>query len=116
MVKNQSLASIIVTITGALTVSGAMADELVPVVDYSGFYGGLSMRDRGSASEGLQFGHLANAWSKFMLPGTDDNGMRTLAYGGYRWANDVALEAAVASADRFALRPDAISARQGVGL
>jgi len=93
-----------------------MADEIAPPIDNSGFYGGLSMRDNGSASDGLQFGHLANAWSKFMLPATDDNGTRTLAYGGYRWANDVAVEAAVASADRFALRPDANGARQGMGL
>lgn len=93
-----------------------MADELAPAVDYSGFYGGLSMRDRGTASEGLQFGHLANAWSKFMLPATDENATQTLAYGGYRWANDVALEAAVSSADRFALRPGTPGARQAIGL
>lgn len=115
MAKNQLFAAIIATITGALAASGAMADELAPAVDYSGFYGGLSMRDRGTAAEGLQFGHLANAWSKFMVPAGDDNGTRTLAYGGYRWGNDVALEAAVASADRFALRPDA-GTRQGMGL
>ena len=91
----------------------ATADELAPVTDLTGFYGGLAMRDRGGESDGLQFGHLANAWSKFILPAAEDNGTRTLAYGGYRWANDIAVEAALASADRFALRPESA---QGMGL
>jgi len=91
-----------------------MAEEIVPVGDLSGFYGGLSMRERGAESEGLQFGHLASAWNKFTLPASDDNGARTLAYGGYRWANDFAVEAAVASADRFALNQEGTG--RGMGL
>jgi hypothetical protein len=113
MTKNQLLAAFIATITGTAMTFPATADELAPVTDLTGFYGGLAMRDRGSESDGLQFGHLANAWTKFTLPAAEDNGMRTLAYGGYRWANDIAVEAALASADRFALRPDGA---QGMGL
>ncbi len=74
------------------------------------------MRDRRNESEGLQFGHLVNAWSKFTLPAIEDSGTRTLAYGGYRWANDIAVEASLASADRIGLRPDTAMGRQGVGL
>ena len=103
MNKKQLLAAFSLAVTGAATAFPAMAEEIVPVGDLSGFYGGLSMRERGAESEGLQFGHLASAWNKFTLPASDDNGARTLAYGGYRWANDFAVEAAVASADRFAL-------------
>jgi len=115
MNKNQLLAAIFVTITGAAVAFPAMADEVVPVADMTGFYGGLAMRERGAESEGLQFGHLASAWNKFTLPASDDNGARTLAYGGYRWSNDVAVEAAVASADRFALNQEAIAGRRGMG-
>ena len=94
----------------------AWADEIAPGGATTGFYGGLSMRDRRNESEGLQFGHLVNAWSKFTLPSIEDNGTRTLAYGGYRWANDIAVEASLASADRIGLRPDTSIAHQGVGL
>ena len=114
--NKQLLAAVIVTITGAATAFPAMADERVPEADLTGFYGGLAMRDRGSESEGLQFGHITSAWGKFSSPSTDDSGTRTLAYGGYRWRNEIALEAAIGSADRFALRPDGATVRPGVGL
>ena len=94
----------------------AMADERALEPGLTGFYGGLSMRGHGSESDGLQFGHISSAWGKFTLPSTEDNGTRTLAYGGYRWANDIAVEAALASADRFALRPDVAAGRPGMGL
>ena len=116
MNKNQLLAAFFVTITGTAVTAPAVADEAAQATDLTGFYGGLSMRDRGAESEGLQFGHISLAWNKFTLPSTDANGARTLAYGGYRWANDVAVEAAVASADRFALSPEGVAGRRGMGL
>ena len=116
MKKNQLLAAFFVTITGAATASAAIVDENTAAVDLTGFYGGLSMRDRGSESDGLQFGHITSAWNKFTSPAMEENGARTLAYGGYRWANDVAVEAAVASAERFALSPDGAVPRRGMGL
>jgi opacity protein-like surface antigen len=115
MNKNQLLAAIFVTITGAATALPAVADDIAPVADMAGFYGGLSMRERGAESEGLQFGHLASAWNKFTLPASDTNGARTLAYGGYRWANDFAVEAAVASADRFALSQEGAAGGRSMG-
>ncbi|MEO8344928.1 MAG: outer membrane beta-barrel protein [Betaproteobacteria bacterium] len=93
-----------------------MADERAPESALTGFYGGLSMRDRGNESDGLQFGHISSAWGKFTPPATEDVGPRALAFGGYRWGNDIAVEAAVASTDRFALRPDGASGRPGMGL
>ena len=94
----------------------AVADESVPAGDLTGFYGGLAMRDRGADSEGLQFGHIYSAWNKFTSPVTEDSGARTLAYGGYRWVNDIAVEAAVATGERFALSPDGAAGRRGMGL
>jgi opacity protein-like surface antigen len=114
MKKNQLLAALIVSIAGTATAIPAMADERTQLVDATGFYGGLSMRDHGSESDGLQFGHISSAWSKFTPPSVEDSGTRALAFGGYRWSNDIAVEAAVASADRFALRPDG-AARPGMG-
>jgi opacity protein-like surface antigen len=93
----------------------AAAVDNAPRADLTGFYGGLSMRDRGSESEGLRFGTLSSAWGKFTPPAIEDSGTRALAYGGYRWGNDISVEAALASADRFALRPDA-TGRSGIGL
>ena len=88
--------------------------------DANGFYGGVSLRSAGHDSDGLSVGHLlanpASVWNRFTSPVADDNGSRTLAYGGYRFGNDVAVEGAVATSDRYALQPTLTSARRGVGL
>jgi opacity protein-like surface antigen len=117
MTKNQLLVALIATIfASAVAIApAAVAQEPTQGADLTGFYGGLSMRDRGSEATGLQFGHISSAWGKFTLPSAEDTGSRALAFGGYRWANDIAVEAAVASTDRFALRPDAAAARPGMG-
>ena len=116
MNKNQLLAACIVAITGAVGAVPALADENTPANDLTGFYGGLSMRDRGAESEGLQFGHISSVWNKFTSPAIDDQGTRALAFGGYRWSNDIAVEAAVGSSERFALSPDGVAGRRGMGL
>jgi len=94
----------------------AVAEEVPAAADLTGFYGGLSMRERGTESEGLQFGHLSSVWNKFTSPATEDNGARALVFGGYRWRNDIAVEAAVASSERFALTADGIAGHRGMGL
>ena len=116
MFTNQLLAAVVLTVTGTAIAFSASADDRIQEVDSTGFYGGLAMRDRGADSDGLQFGHITSAWGKFTPPATDDLGARTLAFGGYRWGNEIALEAAVASADRFALRPSGPAVRPGMGL
>ena len=73
----------------------------------------------GREGDGLSFGHLP----RFRLepvrarPSPTTRGARTLAYGGYRWANDLAVEAAVGD-HRPLLRcsPLAARRRRGVGL
>ena len=75
-----------------LAVSGsALAADPVPA-DGAGFYGGISMRDAGREGDGISVGHLSSVWSRFALPLADESGSRALAYGGYRWGNDVAVE------------------------
>lgn len=92
------------------------AAEPVPGALTTGFYGGVALRAAGAESAGLSFGHLQSAWSKFALPNASDSGARTLAYGGFRWDNDVALEAAIGTLDRVTLTPATPGARRGVGL
>jgi opacity protein-like surface antigen len=116
MNKNQLLAACFVAVTGTAAAIPAWADESTPAKDPAGFYGGLSMRDRGAESEGLQFGNISSIWNKFASPAVEDQGSRALAFGGYRWSNDIAVEAAVASSERFALSPDGAGGRRGMGL
>ena len=79
----------------------------------SGFYGGIALRDNAQDSGGVSLGRLTSAWSKFVAPTADESGSRTLMFGGYRWRNDLALEAAFGTAESYALMP---YGRPGVGL
>ena len=111
--KNHTL----ITSFGLLVLtSAAMAAGPVPAPgDAGGCYGGISLRDSGRDGTGLSFGAPGAVWNRFALPVADDSGARTLAYGGYRWANDIAVEAA-ASLDRYSLQPATPGNRRGVGL
>jgi opacity protein-like surface antigen len=51
-----------------------------------------------------------------VAPTADDLSPRALVFGGYRWRNDIAVEASFNSIDQYALRPDALGGRSGVGL
>jgi opacity protein-like surface antigen len=81
-----------------------------------GFYGGVALRDEGQDAAGVNLGHLASTWGRFASPVSDDAVRRALVFGGYRWANDVAVEGAISTADRYALRPLDATVRRGVGL
>lgn len=84
----------------------------------NGFYGGVSMRDNGAESKGLQLGDTPLAWNRFAAPVSDDASQRALLFGGYRWHNDVSVEAAVNTvntADKYALRQDTQKSIVGPG-
>ena len=99
---------------GAALVVGAGA----PARAQSGFYGGVSMREGGATVGGLVLGDLPSVWNRFSAPVADDNNQRSLVFGGYRWANDVAVEAAIntATTDQYALRPSNPAPSVGPGL
>jgi opacity protein-like surface antigen len=73
----------------------------------NGFYGGVSMRENGAESSGISLGDVALPWNRFTAPIADDSQQRSLMFGGYRWKNDVAVEAAVNTVDKYALNPGA---------
>jgi opacity protein-like surface antigen len=90
--------------------------QTVPAQSPSGFYGGVALREAGVEAAGVDFAHLASTWGRFASPVSEDTSRRALVFGGYRWANDVAVEASFSTADRYTLRPLAPTAPRGVGL
>lgn len=101
----------------ALTVGAS-----VPAAAQNGFYGGVSMREGATSVSGLILGDLPLAWARFATPVADDSNQRSLVFGGYRWQNDVAFEAAIntvnsaATTDQYALRPSSPNLTPGPGL
>jgi opacity protein-like surface antigen len=93
-------------LTGVALMFGACGGAFAQAAP-SGFYGGVSMRDNGSESRGLiltpQAGGQTLVWNRFAAPVVDDVSPRSLVYGGYRWKNDVTVEAAFNTIDKYAL-------------
>jgi opacity protein-like surface antigen len=118
MLKKQLLTRAVFAVCVLASAGGAVAAETP--ADTSGFYGGISLRTAGKEGDGVSLGHLlanpTSVWNRFASPVAEDTGNRTLAYGGYRFANDVAVEAAVATVDRYSLQPSPNGTRRGVGL
>lgn len=111
--KNTVIFSILVAVS---TVTYAQTEEKTFSAP-AGFYGGVSIRDRGTEATGLSFGAVTSVWNRYVAPVTDEAVPRALVYGGYRWRNDIAVEASVNSSDRYALRPsDGPGGPHGVGL
>ena len=101
----------------ALGLAGpAQADDRAPA-PASGFYGGVSLRDRAQEGMGLTFGSASSVWNRFGTLTVDDTSQRTLVFGGYRFGNDVAVEASLNTIDKYALKPaDTLVGGRGVGL
>ena len=113
----QCFAAVISTVSALVLAPVAHAQERSAVAVATGFYGGVSLRDRGTESAGLNVGAATSSWTKFATPAVDDSPSRALLFGGYRWRNDIAVEALFVSADKYALRPaDGPLPRGGVGL
>jgi hypothetical protein len=99
-------------------VASVQAQDRPAATSSSGFYGGVSLRDRAQEGVGLTIGNASSVWNRFATPTVtvDDTAPRTLLFGGYRFSNDVAIEASFNAIDKYALKPaDAIGA-PGVGL
>src|ERR1700690_2619289 len=104
--KKQHLAAILLGVLALAAGASARAQD--------GFYGGVSYRESGTESSGLVLGTLPSSWNRFVTPVTDDSAQRTLLFGGYRWKNDVAVEAAFNSSDPYALRANSLAPAGGL--
>jgi opacity protein-like surface antigen len=76
------------------------------------------LRNAGIDEAGIRLGHLASAstWGRFASPVSDDVANRALVFGGYRFANDVAVEGSLATADNYSLQPLDSATPRGIGL
>ncbi len=92
------------------------AGAVVPASAQSrdGFYGGIAILERGAVRSGISMGPaVANG----PLAATPDEGAaRQSVFGGYRWPNDLSIEAALARSESYALRPLGAETPGGVGL
>jgi opacity protein-like surface antigen len=114
--RKQALAKVISIslVLSVATVAQAVAQP--SAATSSGFYGGVSMRDRGGESQGLTFGPAPPFTTRFSASSSDETSSRSLLFGGYRFANDISVEASFASSDKYSLRPADSSTPRGVGL
>lgn len=113
MKLTNKLAAVFVAL-GAIIGAGPLLaqDRIGAAPAQNGFYGGVSMRDRNADTPGIDFSSVASAWVKYAPVVADDNGSQSLLFAGYRFANDVAVEAALTHSDSMALP----SSRPGMGL
>ena len=116
IMKIQSIAFVISISLALGSVSQAQGAESADAVRTDGFYGGVSFRDNTPAGFGVNFGAGGTALSRTPVAVVDDSASRALLFGGYRWHNDLAIEAAVSSLDQYTLRPLDAGAQRGVGL
>ena len=101
-----------------VVVAGLLAAGLAAPVgaqSLAGFYGGIALRDNGVDTTGIRFGR-SEAPAGPLAPIADESQARQRVFGGYRWRNDLALEAAFARSESYALRPFGVGAPGGVGL
>ena len=114
--KNQILtAGLALTLVVGSGVTAAQ-DRVSDADPAAGFYGGVALRDRGTEGPGVSFGAFTSAWTKFSPLTADASAPRAMVFGGYRWRNDLAVEAAFARTDSYALRPAGTGAPAGIGL
>ncbi len=93
----------------ALLAAGSAGLACAADAQTSGFYGGISLRENGAA-QGVAIGEAGNV-GRFGSSFGDAAAPQALVFGGYRWRNDLALEAALGSVSSYRL-----PGRGGVGL
>lgn len=114
IMKKQTLIAAIVALLGWTAGAGTVfAQETAALAGsqaapLGGFYGGVALRDSSQAGTGLNLGTTSSEWAKFALPGSEDSPSSSLLFGGYRFANNISVEAAVSQSAGYALRLDGL--------
>lgn len=94
-------------------VPGVRAPGAAAPVD--GFYGGIALRDLGGPVTGIR-GDLPLAFGTYGPAMAEDAPAQSLFFGGYRFGNDLALEASLGTTERYDLTSSGLPGRRGVGL
>jgi Outer membrane protein beta-barrel domain len=108
----------LISFGGALALAAmahaAFAQSPGTVSPLPGFYGGVSLRDAGGRTSGIDLASISSAWVKYGATlSDDDTGAQSVLYGGYRFgASRFAVEAALARSDGVG----PLINRPGVGL
>ena len=116
---NRKIALAVAAVAASLASPFGLAQEragIQPAAQAAGFYGGVALRNAGVDSAGIDLGRVSSTWGRFASPIGADADSRALVFGGYRWANDVAVEASFSTADRYTLQPLSATAPRGIGL
>ncbi len=106
----------VAVLTSILLAIGCATAQAAERPSAPGFYGGLALRDPGGPTSGMALGIPASALNRFSIPVADDAASRATLYGGYRWGNDIAVEAALNTSDPYALRGEGMGAQRGLGV
>ena len=114
MIRKPAYATVALLALAVAPLVGAQGQPAQSAVA-GGFYGGVALRNAGIEAAGIKLGHLPSTWGRFASPVSDDMASRALVFGGYRWANEIALEGSF-STDRYVLRPSDAAAPRGIGL
>lgn len=100
---------VVTALAGALLAAPAAAQTL------AGFYGGVVLRESGAGTSGVAFGPRTQTVAPAVVP-VEDALVHQRVFGGYKWRNDLAVEAAFARSESYALRPFGVGTPGGVGL
>lgn len=104
MVRKILPSALFLLVIGATPLAAAQAPAA------AGFYGGITLRD-GGGEQGIAVGAAGNA-DRFASPLDAAATPQAVLFGGYRWRNDLALEASLGSLTSYRLG----GGRGGVGL
>jgi opacity protein-like surface antigen len=90
-------------VAGALAAIWVAASaSAADAVKAAGFYGGIALRENGSVQQ-VAVGETGNPLGRLTPVLGEPSASRALAFGGYRWRNDLALEAAIAHSEGYRL-------------
>ena len=102
--------------SAVLSTAALAAGPGAPILTTTGFYGGVTMRDAATDAPGLRLGTLPLSWNRFAAPVGEDTVQRAVLFGGYRWKNDIAIEASLNTGDKYSLQPRLGGPGGGMGL
>ncbi|MEO6928440.1 MAG: outer membrane beta-barrel protein [Casimicrobiaceae bacterium] len=81
----------------------ALAQQQGGLLAPKGFYGGVALRDAGVLPAGIDFSAVSSSWAKFGSVMDAGKGSQSMLYGGFHFAHNVSVEAALVRSDNMTL-------------